>query len=427
MDSLYYERNRNKSFFLFLGITLLLLYQDLLQQYVPVFKSVDEFIGFVFLPVVFILYIYKNEKLYKEEQIIIFLYILFILTGIISSLVNKFQSLSAAISDLVIVSKFLGGYFFARICFGGVILMDYRKYIRATFRTITTVTFVITLLDIIFNVFPKGDKRFFMHSEKLFFSHPTYLALFCVVTLTYLTLVFENRLTDYIYLLQIILVCVSTFRMKAIGMVIIYLLFLTPLRKLKYIKAVTVIAAAIVIISCIIPQINAYYFDSDDSPRNLLTSTGIKIANDYFPMGSGLGTFGSYISGAAYSPLYYMYNLSSTWGLTKNNPFFISDTFWPMILGQFGYMGLFLFILVILQFSLLIKKLRDFDSNILLFCLIPFIYLLVSSTSESSFANYYSVNLFMIIGMAVSQTRQVDHLHNDASKIIKKGGLECQR
>ncbi len=427
MNSLYYERNKNKSFFLFLGITLLLLYQDMLQRYMAVFKSIDEVVGFVFLPVVFILYIYKNEKLYREEQFIILLYILFILTGIMSSLVNKFQSLSAAISDLVIVSKFLGGYFFARICFGGIVLPDYKKHIRAAFRTITAVTFVLTLLDIIFNIFPKGDKRFFIHSEKLLFSHPTYLALFCIVILAYLTLVFENRLADYIFLIQIILVCVSTFRVKAIGMITIYLLFLTPLRKLKYIKVIAAIAAIIVIILCIIPQINAYYFDSDDSPRNLLTSTGFKIANDYFPMGSGFGTFGSYISGAAYSPLYHMYNLSSIWGLTKNNSFFISDTFWPMILGQFGYIGLLLFTLLILQFFLLIKKLRKIDSNILLFCLIPFIYLLVSSTSESSFVNYYSVNLFMIIGMAVNQIMPVNYLPDNSSKIIKKGDLECQR
>lgn len=405
MNNLFYERNRNKSFFLFTGITLLLLYQDMIQQYFTVFRSIDELVGVAFLPAVFILYIYKNKKLYKEEQIIILLYIIFLATGMISSMVYKFQGLTAAITDLIIVSKFLGGYFFARICFGDIILMDFKRYIRKIFMAITAITFSLTILDIAFNIFPKGDKRYFMYSEKLFFYHPTYLALFCVVTLSYLTLVFENKLADYLFLLQILFVCASTFRVKAIGMILVYLVFLIPVKKFKNLKGIILIAAVILVVFCIIPQINVYYFDSGDSPRNLLTSTSFKVANEYFPIGAGFGTFGSYISGAVYSPLYDIYNMSSTWGLTKNNPFFISDTFWPMIIGQFGYMGLFLFTLIIIQFSLLIKKLHRIDLNILLFCLIPFVYLLISSTSESSFVNYYSVNLFMIIGIAVSQAR----------------------
>ncbi len=426
MNSLYYERNRNKSFFLFMGITLLLLYQDMLQQYFTVFRSIDEFIGVALLPAVFILYIYKNKRLYKEEQIIILLYMIFVLTGIISSMVYKFQDLTAAISDFIIVSKFLGGYFFARICFGDVILVNFKKHIRVIFMVISAITFSLTILDIAFNIFPKGDKRYFMYSEKLFFNHPTYLALFCVVVLSYLTLVFENKLTDYIFVLQILFVCASTFRVKAIGMILVYLIFLLPVKKLKNFKVIIILAAVIIAIFCIIPQINVYYFDSGDSPRNLLTSTGFKIANEYFPIGSGFGTFGSYISGAVYSPLYDIYNLNSTWGLTRNNPFFISDTFWPMIIGQFGYAGLFLFTLIIIQFFLLIKKLHKINLNIPLFCLIPFVYLLISSTSESSFANYYSVNLFMIIGIAVSQTSMPEtaaechYCYNDNFPIIQE-------
>lgn len=405
MDTLYYERNRNKMFFLFLAITLLLLYQDVLQQYLPAFRSLDELIGVAFLPVVFFLYIYRNDKLYREEKSIISIYMLFLATGIISSAVNKFQSFTASITDLIIVSKFLGGYFFARTVFGDIAIMDYKKCLQTVFRAITAVTFCLTVFDIAFNVFPKGDKRYFMFSEKLFFSHPTYLALFCVVTLSYLTLTFENRLMDYLFLLQIILICISTFRVKAIGMVIVYMVFLLPVRKLKRLKVITVIAAGIFTVLCIIPQIDAYYFGGSDSPRKLLTYTSFKIANDYFPVGSGFGTFASYISGADYSPIYKMYALSGTWGLTKNNSFFISDTFWPMIVGQFGYIGLFLFVLIILQFFLLINKLRKISQNILFFCVIPFTYLLISSTSESSFVNYYSVNLFLMLGVAVSQIR----------------------
>ena len=75
-------------------------------------------------------------------------------------------------------------------------------------------------------------------------------------------------------------------------------------------------------------------------PRLALYVASLAIARDYFPLGAGLGRFGSYMSGANYSPLYERYGLTDVHGLRPNDPNAVSDTFWPMVLGELGPIGL---------------------------------------------------------------------------------------
>ena len=75
-------------------------------------------------------------------------------------------------------------------------------------------------------------------------------------------------------------------------------------------------------------------------PRVALYVGSLAIARDYFPLGAGLGRFGSYMSQAHYSPLYDRYGLTGVYGLGPDNPLAISDTFWPMVLAELGPVGL---------------------------------------------------------------------------------------
>jgi len=63
---------------------------------------------------------------------------------------------------------------------------------------------------------------------------------------------------------------------------------------------------------------------------------------DYFPFGSGMGSFGSAAAADFYSPLYYKYKMDDIWGLTPDNPMFLADTFYP-VLAQIGVVGIFFF------------------------------------------------------------------------------------
>jgi hypothetical protein len=74
--------------------------------------------------------------------------------------------------------------------------------------------------------------------------------------------------------------------------------------------------------------------------RMALYKTSVLIARDRFPFGVGLGRYGSGTSRDPYSPVYHEYGLDQIDGLSPQHSSFISDTFWPRILGETGVIGL---------------------------------------------------------------------------------------
>jgi len=74
--------------------------------------------------------------------------------------------------------------------------------------------------------------------------------------------------------------------------------------------------------------------------RTVLYAGSILIARDHAPLGAGLGRYASHMSRVEYSPMYEQYGLSDINGLREQNPKFVTDTFWPQILGELGALGL---------------------------------------------------------------------------------------
>jgi hypothetical protein len=73
------------------------------------------------------------------------------------------------------------------------------------------------------------------------------------------------------------------------------------------------------------------------------------IAKDYFPFGSGIGSFGSLASIVnGYSQIYYDYNVSDIGSNSANDVanghHTLLDTYWPHILGELGFIGSIVFI-----------------------------------------------------------------------------------
>jgi hypothetical protein len=74
--------------------------------------------------------------------------------------------------------------------------------------------------------------------------------------------------------------------------------------------------------------------------RSALYGASVDIAADHFPLGAGLGRYGSHMSRVEYSPVYAEYGLTRIRGLQEDNANYITDTFWPMVLGEHGVFGL---------------------------------------------------------------------------------------
>ena len=79
---------------------------------------------------------------------------------------------------------------------------------------------------------------------------------------------------------------------------------------------------------------------ADLPPRVGLALGSVAIARDEFPLGAGVGRFGSHMSRERYSPLYAEYGLDGIYGLSEAYPIAVTDNFWPMILAETGVVGL---------------------------------------------------------------------------------------
>jgi len=75
-------------------------------------------------------------------------------------------------------------------------------------------------------------------------------------------------------------------------------------------------------------------------PRVALYVGSAAIGRDQFPLGAGLGRYGSHMSWEEYSPVYGQYGLDQVPGLQPTDGSAVTDTFWPMLLGETGIVGM---------------------------------------------------------------------------------------
>lgn len=83
-------------------------------------------------------------------------------------------------------------------------------------------------------------------------------------------------------------------------------------------------------------------YSSGTEPRSYLSQGAFDIASRDFPLGAGLGRYGSFMASTQYSPEYMARGFEHIYGLspTAPNNAYLTDTHWPQVLGEAGYLGL---------------------------------------------------------------------------------------
>lgn len=129
-------------------------------------------------------------------------------------------------------------------------------------------------------------------------------------------------------------------------------LFFHRFKKKNVIVVAAVLVALFNIYAVVMPDHYAHYFESGDDSnvaRVVLNRTSIMILKDCFPFGVGHGMFASPISRQQKSPVYSEYHIDNVYGLNfqRDGGVFMTDTFWPMILGETGFLGTLCYILIL--------------------------------------------------------------------------------
>lgn len=395
-------KRENININLYLTCVYLLIFQDLIQRFIPIFKYFDETLALLLIPVIIMkLFKQKNHlSITKTNLKIILSLAIIIFIGLLSNFIYQYQSIKYVLGDLYLCLKFFLVYFLSSMLWNNDFYEKYSKKIYFHVRFIIYMMTLMTILNYGFNIFGSTSYRFGIRVNTLFYSLPTGFAAICVFLMA--LLIRSSKKIISIELGLCLLMLSSTLRFKAIGAAVIIIIM--TLYVYKFNKKISIAKLGVVgLIAFIVAfrQISFYYIQNDKTARSKLTTMSFQIAKDYFPLGTGFATYGSYMSAVSYSPVYYKYKLNYVYGLGSDiSEFtFIFDTFWPIIIGQFGFIGFILYIYcLILIFKKIQQEFSAEDKYFYISKLICFIYLIVSSTSEAAFVHPLAIPLALLLG-----------------------------
>ena len=390
-------RNKNKYANIYIILIYLLVFQNFLQRYISVFQYTDEVLAIVGIIYFVVDRIRSGCKVKKNDLYLCILLVVLTIIGLYSNIMYEFQTINYALKDWLLIMKFFFVYLLARTISTKDNLENSSGVIYKNLKIIVIILSVFTILNYLLDLYP-GEIRYGIMSNKLFFEHPTYLAAICIALIANIIL-FSKKINN-IYIVICLVILISTLRFKAIAtsLAIILLIYYIKISK-KRISIFKLILIGIVAVLVAWSQIEYYFLDIEGSPRRVLTETSIIIANDYFPIGTGFGTYGSYTSGENYSEVYQLYGIDKTDGMTRGRTYYLSDNFWPMIIGQFGYLGTIIYALCLVILFKDIQNTYKLGINIYISKVIAFVYLIISSTAEATFVNPISIPLALIIGL----------------------------
>lgn len=377
-------------------LIFILLFQTAMQNQIPFLSYLDEIVALIGM----ILGIGYLKHLSVPTKKIIMCISIFMMMGIAGDLIYKTQRFDVAVLDAFINLKF----FFA-IIFGYSFSNNYNKHVLENFIKFLVVVFLVgTIAYYAFGIFPTFEVRFGIKSLQLFFGHPSYLAGGCIFLISMLCFVCSKR-NSSVYIILLLVMLVLTLRTKAIAAGLVFYFFYFVFK--GKIKKRYIIYAVLLVVLVGYDRFSSFYGGNVESARNMLLVKSFEVANDSFPFGAGFATYGSYYSGVFYSPLYNRYGLNTIWGLTSNYPIFISDTFWPMVIGQNGYIGTLFYVFGMGEIlKICIEKSKN--TKLIFSALFPIIYLLLISIAESSFVNPIAVPLALCVGLTLKDIKMME-------------------
>ncbi|MBC1891356.1 hypothetical protein [Listeria booriae] len=389
----------------FLIALLLSLFASLIQQLIPQIDAIDKVIAVIFAVSAIAKLAYleiKRRFTLRPSDIGLFaISIIFIIYCFIPNAFHQpsntmFLQIYSMFSILKFVIVFWSGLFLFR----NTKFQSTTCFFRIMSTTLTTIFLIIGVLNVPLHFLEPFDIRFGIETVSFGFRHPAqFAATIIVMTIIHIFISWseQGKMPYYILFANFILVFLAG-RTTSIGF---YLCLLLIVLIFPYIKRIPIYVYALIVGVFYwlgSDRISNQFLGTDGEARGVLLDTSFTIASDHAPFGAGLGMFGSHASRLNYSPLYEQYGISRVWGLTQENPNFVTDSYWAMIIGELGYLGMFfVFILIGYIFWLLYKEVAGSQYQIKLLIFLPLIYALLTSPIDTVLVSNTSVFLVLAI------------------------------
>lgn len=389
--------NKKSLFLCILFIGLLFTFAETRNDYInTMLGHIDE--AMECLGVIYIV-LHLHSLKNKENNYLVILWNCFLFVGFIGSIIWHKQNIIAILQDMFFgCSKFIVAYFAAMIYFKKNKIKE--DYILQISKIIVVTLTVFSIHDFLFDRwFDVSDFRFFFNTQKLMFAHATYLthaAVTLLIVILYFKVVKNKKVLPYMIMCTYLIVVAMRSKGVAFAGMFWTLYFFAWIIVPKQKKVPYIVGGILAVFIGAQSFFDYFLLRNQYSPRKILFVDSLRILKEVFPIGLGFGAYGSATAAKFYSPKYIELGYENYWGMGIEENMFLTDNFWPCIFGQFGIIGLILFLLIIGVFikkALKIFKM-DKDAGFILSCIM--LYMLISSLAETSFFNPTSYLLFSI-------------------------------
>ncbi len=181
------------------------------------------------------------------------------------------------------------------------------------------------------------------------------------------------------------------------GWLIIAIMLMLTLRDKKVFKKRYLFLIAAVFLVVFSSEVTLYLLN-DRAPRAKLLQGAVKVANDYFPFGSGFATYGSEMASRYYSKLYIAFGWENSWGLGTTYKQYLNDNFFACIAGQFGWFGLVIYLILQLNIINAVNTLKLSRATRAM-AMAAILILIASMIGSASSKSTMGVFMFSVLGL----------------------------
>lgn len=402
---------------MYAALFLLLIFYDCFEAFVPMANYWDELATF------FVLCwgawsVWREPKLSRREWCNWGALLLLVVIGALGNLVHPGlqESKAAILKDVIALCKFPAIFFVLQ---RKTVSTEKQSEIIGTAAKLSRWIVLLTLVAVAVGYFV--DLGFYTDDVRILpsctfiFTNPTFFISSYVMIAA--TMMAESIKKNRVYLLVDCLLLFLTQRTKGYMFIVFIVLFVllgekwitrilnlffgAPEEKVKPGRMILAVAALGLVFFVVgKPRLDRFLEMGTAAARVALYVVGVKILVDFFPLGSGFGTFASHLSGKYYSNIYELYGVSDVWGLQKIFYNFVSDAFWPYIYGQFGVFGLLIYVKLILDIFFRQLRSRITDGSRIAMAAV-WVYALIASTSEAYFTNGTGVQMALFLTLII--------------------------
>jgi len=382
----------NILWFLLLGA---FIFHGILENILPPLNIIDEGIALLCFPLAVYDYFCNKKKqgmrLTKSRKAELALLLAFLLCGLLGNFLYQFQP-----AWIVVISAVLSAKFFMILLTAGYL----QKYLKIELEEQELTIQILSLLWFAYYVLSWIWPNIIMPPEAW--------DICAKSALLFALLIFCNHKRVWLYrgcLLMMVLMLLLSGKEKSYGAILVFILFYYMIvhRKVQTkIRYILYMAVPVVLLAW--DKIYYYYVQGHGKyAKSIMTSTAFKVAKDYFPIGTGFGTFGSTYAKQHYSPVYYLYGIADNPELGVESKQYLTDLFWPILFGETGVMGTILYCGLILLLFVQIQRVYFYSKKKYFLLIYMFIFMMMTTFSEAGFMQPMVMVFAFIMGTVLEE------------------------